>query len=94
MNIYVGKMSYDVDESDLRQAFEQYGEVGSVNVIMDRDTGRSKGFGFVEMPQDKQARDAIEQMNGASLKGRSIVVNEAKPRESRPKRNNFRRRSW
>ena len=83
VNIYVGNMSYDTSDDELRQAFEQYGEVGSAKVIMDRDTGRSKGFGFVEMPQDEQAQNAIKNTNGATIKGRKINVNEARPREAR-----------
>ena len=86
MNIYVGNMSYDVTEDELRQAFEEHGEVSSVSVITDRYTGRPKGFGFVEMPQDDQARAAIEKLNGMAMKGRNLTVNEAKPRESRPPR--------
>lgn len=85
MNIYVGNMSYGVTEDDLREAFEKYGEVSSVNVINDRDTGRSKGFAFVEMPQDDQAQAAMQELNGASMQGRNLTVNEAKPRE--PRRN-------
>ncbi len=81
--IYVGNMSYDVTEDELRQTFEQHGEVSSVSVITDRDTGRPKGFAFVEMPQDEQAKAAMQKLNGTSLKGRPITVNEARPKESR-----------
>jgi RNA recognition motif-containing protein len=86
MNIYVGNLSYETTEAELRQAFEKFGEVSTVNIIMDRETGRSKGFGFIEMPQTPQAQEAIKQMNGASLKGKNLVVNEARPRESKPSR--------
>lgn len=80
MNIYVGNLSYDVNEEDLRQAFEPYGQITSVRVISDRDTGRSKGFGFVEMPNDAEAQSAISGLNGNEMQGRSIKVNEARPR--------------
>lgn len=83
MNIYVGNMSFDVTEQELRQAFEQHGEVSEVKVITDRDTGRPKGFAFVEMPQQDQARAAIAALNGQALKGRNVNVNEARPREPR-----------
>ena len=84
MNIYVGNMSYSVSESSLRTTFEKYGEVDSVNVITDRDTGRPKGFAFVEMKNDAQARSAIDGLNGIELEGRNLTVNEAKPRAPRP----------
>lgn len=84
MNIYVGNMSYSVSESALRNTFEKYGEVDSVNVITDRDTGRPKGFAFVEMKNDAQARAAIDGLNGVELEGRNLTVNEAKPRAPRP----------
>ena len=84
MNIYVGNMSYDVTEDDLRQVFEAHGEVSSVKVIADHETGRSKGFAFVEMPQRNQAQAAIEKLNSTALKGRNISVNEARPKESKP----------
>ncbi len=83
MNIYVGNLAYSVASEDLRSAFEAYGEVSSANVITDRDSGRSKGFGFVEMADDGQAKDAIEKLNGTELSGRTITVNEARPREDR-----------
>lgn len=86
MNIYVGNISYEVTEDDLRQAFGQHGEIDSVKLITDRDTGRSKGFGFVEMPNSEQAQSAIAQLNGSDLKGRNLTVNEARPREDRPSR--------
>ncbi|MBT4399045.1 MAG: RNA-binding protein [Bacteroidetes bacterium] len=87
MNIYVGNLSYGVDESQLKGIFEQYGEVSSVKIINDKFTGRSKGFGFVEMEDDDAARQAIEEMNGHSVDNRNMVVNEARPRtENRERR--------
>jgi len=80
MNIYVGNLSADVTEDDLRQAFEAYGEVSSINIIKDRFTGESRGFGFVEMPTKTEAEAAIAGLNGKDLKGRDINVNEARPR--------------
>jgi cold-inducible RNA-binding protein len=82
--LYVGNLSYNVRDDDLQQAFAQYGTVSSAKVMMDRDTGRSKGFGFVEMGSDPEAQAAINGMNGQALDGRAIVVNEARPREERP----------
>ena len=82
--LYVGNLSYNVRDEDLQQAFAQYGSVSSAKVMMDRDTGRSKGFGFVEMGSDAEAQAAINGMNGQALDGRAIVVNEARPREERP----------
>ena len=82
--LYVGNLSYNVRDDDLQQAFAQYGSVSSAKVMMDRDTGRSKGFGFVEMGSDAEAQAAITGMNGQALDGRAIVVNEARPREERP----------
>jgi RNA recognition motif-containing protein len=86
MNIYVGNLAYSVTDDDLREAFSAFGEVERASVIMDRDTGRSKGFGFVEMPDNAQAEAAIGGMNEKDLSGRAIRVNEAKPREDRPRR--------
>ena len=86
MNIYAGNLSYDTGSTELREAFSQYGQVDDVRVIEDRGTGRSKGFGFVEMANDTEARKAIEELNGSSLQGRDIKVNEARPREERPSR--------
>ena len=80
MNIYVGNLSYEVTEEDLRQAFEQSGQVESVSIINDKYSGRSKGFGFVEMPSNVEGQGAIENLNGKELKGREINVNEARPR--------------
>jgi len=84
--LYVGNLPYSVRDSDLEQAFSQFGSVTSAKVMMERDTGRSKGFGFVEMGSDAEAQAAITGMNGQSLGGRSVVVNEARPMESRPPR--------
>jgi RNA recognition motif-containing protein len=80
MNIYVGNMSYNVTEEDLKQAFEPFGEVESVRIIKDMYSGRSKGFGFVEMPGKSEAQSAIESLNGKELKGRTVKVNQARPR--------------
>ena len=84
--LYVGNLAYSVGEDDLQQAFSACGEVDSVNLITDRDTGRSKGFGFVEMSSNSEAQKAIQELNGASLDNREIKVNEAKPRERRDNR--------
>jgi len=80
MNIYVGNLSYEVTEEDLKNAFESFGKVDTVKVIKDNETGRAKGFGFVEMPEKSEAQAAIEGLNGKDLKGRSLNVNEARPR--------------
>ncbi len=80
MNIYVGNLSRDVTEDDLRQAFEAFGQVSSVNIIKDRFTGESRGFGFVEMPTRTEAEAAINSLNGQDIKGRAVNVNEARPR--------------
>ena len=82
--LYVGNLAYSVRDESLQQAFSQFGSVTSAKVMMDRDTGRSKGFGFVEMGSDAEAQAAINGMNGQALEGRAIVVNEARPREERP----------
>ena len=84
--LYVGNLPYSVRDNDLEQAFSQFGAVTSAKVMMERDTGRSKGFGFVEMGSDAEAQVAINGMNGQSLGGRSVVVNEARPMEPRPPR--------
>jgi RNA recognition motif-containing protein len=86
MNIYVGNLAYGVTDEELRDAFAEFGEVSRANVIMDRDTGRSKGFGFVEMPDNAQAEAAINGLNEKPLSGRAIRVNEARPRDDRPRR--------
>jgi RNA recognition motif-containing protein len=87
MNIFVGSLSYDVTEGEFKELFEACGEVTSAKIITDRDTGRSKGFGFVEMPNKSEAQEAIDTLNGKDVSGRTIVVNEARPREERPRRN-------
>jgi RNA recognition motif-containing protein len=92
MNIYVGNMSWEVTQDDLHQAFANHGEVASANIITDKFSGRSRGFGFVEMPKDDEARAAIEAVNGMDLKGRALNVNEAKPRNDKPRHGGG--RSW
>lgn len=87
--LYVGNLPYAVRDGDLAQAFSTFGAVISAKVMMERDTGRSKGFGFVEMGSDAEAQAAIEGMNGQPLGGRNVVVNEARPMEARPPRSNF-----
>ena len=84
--LYVGNLPYTVRDDDLQQSFSAFGNVNSAKVMMERDTGRSKGFGFVEMGSDAEAQQAIAGMNGQSLGGRSLVVNEARPMEPRPPR--------
>ena len=86
MNIYVGNVSYQTDDSRLIELFSEFGEVASARVINDRETGRSKGFGFVEMNDDTAAAAAIEALNEKEIDGRTLRVNEARPREERPKR--------
>ncbi len=86
MNIFVAKLSFDTQEDDLRSAFEAFGQVDSAKIIMDKFTGRSKGFGFVEMSNDDEARNAINDLNDAELDGRNIVVKEAEDRGSRDRR--------
>ncbi len=83
MNIYVGNLSYNTDEESLREEFEKHGEVDKVNVITDRDTGRSKGFAFVEMPTNSEGQAAMEALDGKDLDGREIKVNEARARKPR-----------
>jgi RNA recognition motif-containing protein len=89
MNIYVGNLSYDTSESDLRNAFGEHGTVSKVNVIMDKMTGKSKGFAFIEMDNDSEGETAIAEMNNVDLNGRNLKVNLARPREERPAR-----KSW
>ena len=86
MNLYIGNLAYDVTENDLRNAFSQFGEVSSVKIITDKFSGRNKGFGFVEMPDNSEADQAIKALNGKVLNGRSIKVNQAEPRGKRPQR--------
>ena len=83
MNIFVAKLNFDTRESDLQHAFEAHGAVDSVKIIMDKFTGRSKGFGFVEMPNDDEAKSAIDALNDQEFDGRTIVVKKAEPRENR-----------
>ncbi|RMG85294.1 MAG: RNA-binding protein [Bacteroidetes bacterium] len=83
MNIFVAKLNFDTQEGDLRDAFEEFGTVDSVKIIMDKFTGRSKGFGFVEMPDDQEAQNAIDELNDCEFDGRTIVVKKAEPRENR-----------
>jgi len=86
MNIFVGSLPFKIEESELQEIFEEYGEVTSVKIITDRATGRSKGFGFVEMTNDEEAKKAIEELNNAEIEGRTIVVNKAEEKKegSRP----------
>lgn len=90
MNIYVGNLSYDMTENDLQELFGEFGTIVKANIINDRDSGRSKGFGFVEMEVAEDGKKAIEELDGQDVKGRNIKVNEARPREERPPR----RRDW
>jgi len=97
MNIYVGNLSWEVTQEDLKEAFEAHGQVASANLITDKYTGKSRGFGFVEMPVDDEARAAMSALNGTELKGRELNVNEAKPRSDRGDRGGRgggRRSSW
>jgi RNA recognition motif-containing protein len=86
MNIYVGNVSYSTNDEKLVELFSTFGQVASARVISDRETGRSKGFGFVEMPNDSEASAAIEALNEKEIDGRTLRVNEARPREERPRR--------
>ena len=92
MNIYVGNLTYQLSEDDLRDAFAQFGEVTSASIIKDRETGQSKGFGFVEMPTQSEGEEAIKQLNESELGGRNIKVNEARPRTNKPSGGGGRRR--
>lgn len=80
MNIFVGSLPFSIEEADLRESFEAYGAVDTVKIITDKFTGRSKGFGFVEMPNDEEAQKAIDELNGATVQGRAIVVNKSEPK--------------
>jgi RNA recognition motif-containing protein len=86
MNIFVGNIAFTSTADDIRQLFETYGEVENVNLITDRETGRFRGFGFVEMPNSDEAQMAIAELHGSDLAGRALTVNEARPREPRPRR--------
>jgi RNA recognition motif-containing protein len=91
MNIYVSNLNYRTKSESLQALFEQYGEVSSANIITDRESGRSRGFGFVEMPNDDEARAAIEATNDTEFEGKVLTVNEARPREERPDRGGYNR---
>lgn len=84
MNIFVGNVNYNTDDATLRACFEEFGEVTSAKIIMDRETGRSRGFAFVEMPNDDEANTAIENLNGAEVDGKELKVNVARERERKP----------
>jgi len=86
MNIYIGNLPFNLGEEDLREIFEEYGEVASSKIISDKFTGRSKGFGFIEMESDEEANKAIQELNNAEVGGRNIKVNESKPREDNDRR--------
>ena len=90
MNIYISGLSYGVKDADLNDLFAEYGEISSAKVIIDRETGRSKGFGFVEMANDAEGQKAIDELNGVEFDGKVISVNVARPREERPRYNNNR----
>jgi len=91
MNIYIANLSYAVNDDDLKELFQEYGEVSSAHVITDRETGKSRGFGFVEMPNDAEALKAIKELNGVEYDGKVITVNTAKPKTERRDFNNNRR---
>ncbi|WP_159517456.1 RNA recognition motif domain-containing protein [Sunxiuqinia indica] len=86
MNIYVGNLDYNLQEDELGQIFAEYGEVTSVKIVTDRETGRAKGFGFVEMAIDSEGEKAVQELDGAEVNGRNIKVNQARPRTERPQR--------
>jgi RNA recognition motif-containing protein len=87
MNLYIGNIPYNMSENDLTQLFANFGEVSSLNVVKDKVTNRSKGFGFVEMPDDSAASAAINELNGKEINGRKIIVNEARPKTDKPRFN-------
>lgn len=89
LNLYVGNLPYSMNDQELNDLFSQVGEVQSARVMNDRETGRSRGFGFVEMKNEDEGRDAIEKLNGTDCDGRALVVNEARPREERPRSGGF-----
>ncbi|CAM3831784.1 MULTISPECIES: RNA recognition motif domain-containing protein [Flavobacterium] len=91
MNIFVGSLPFSIEEADLRGFFEEYGAVDSVKIISDKFTGRSKGFGFVEMPNDAEAQKAIDELNGGTVEGRTIVVNKSEPKPEGERRSSFNR---
>ncbi len=94
MDIYVGNLSYETNEAELRDLFAAHGTVASARVVMDKFSGQSKGFGFVEMPNSKEAIEAIQQLNGQTIKGRPIRVNESKPRPQSDNRGGRDRQRW
>ncbi len=94
MNIFVAKLNYDTQTEDLREAFEEFGDVSSANIINDKFTGRSKGFGFVEMDNDEEAQHAINELHDSDLDGRTIVVKKAEPRRERSSGGNHQRNNW
>ncbi|WP_299250786.1 RNA-binding protein [uncultured Cytophaga sp.] len=89
MNIFVGSLPFSLEENELKEFFEEYGEVSSAKIISDKFTGRSKGFGFVEMPDDAAAQKAIDELNGAEVNGRTIVVNKSEEKKDGPRRSGF-----
>lgn len=89
MNIFVGSLPFSIKEDDLKEIFEEYGTVTSAKIITDKYSGRSKGFGFVEMPDDAEAKKCIQELNGAELEGRTIVVNESIPKPEGERKSNF-----
>jgi len=93
-SIYVGNLAHSATEEDLRQAFAQYGAVATVNIIKDRETGRPRGFAFVEMPDGAAAATAIKELNLREISGRSVTVNEARPKTERPRRSGGGGRRW
>jgi RNA recognition motif-containing protein len=94
MNIYVGNLSWGLKDQDLANLFAPFGEVASAKIVMDKFTQRSKGFGFVEMPNDEQAQAAIAQLNGSEIEGRNLVVNESRPKEEGSGGGGFKKRSF
>ena len=94
MNIYVSNLSFNVADEDLKDFFAEYGEITSAKIIMDRATGRSRGFGFVEMPNEEEAKKAIQELDGGVVEGRTISVTVAKPREERPSNGGGNRKSF
>lgn len=89
MNIYVGNLSYNLSEEDLNEVFSEYGEVVSVKIVMDRETGRAKGFGFVEMANEADGERAVEELDGAEVSGRNMKVNKARPKPERSERRSY-----
>ena len=94
MNLFIGNLSWETSQDDLEQTFGAFGQVNSAKVMMDRETGKPRGFAFVEMPNDAEAQKAIQNLNGKELKGRQLNVNEARPREERPRGGNGGPQRW